>query len=122
MARLTQAVIDAWNPHALARFWEEALDDFHMLPFDADEYDDSRAAGHTPETAPAAILDGPGFRIWFQAPERSMEHPGHLHFDVTAEDRKAEVARLVTLGATVQGVFNDWTTLQDPEGNVFCVL
>jgi predicted enzyme related to lactoylglutathione lyase len=50
-----------------------------------------------------------------------------VHVDFTTEDREAEVARLVELGATVSydqvGVVPglDWTTLADPEGNVFCV-
>lgn len=50
-----------------------------------------------------------------------------MHAAFVAEDRAAEVARLVELGAavsydqigTVPGL--DWTTLADPEGNLFRV-
>lgn len=50
-----------------------------------------------------------------------------MHVDFPAGDRAAEVQRLVDLGATVSydqigtvpGL--DWTTLADPEGNVFRV-
>lgn len=47
------------------------------------------------------------------------------HVDFTADDRDAEVARLVGLGATVVGHHDEygvqWTVLQDVEGNEFCV-
>ena len=48
-----------------------------------------------------------------------------VHVDFVTDDRPAEVARLVALGATfvadheVPGL--TWTVLADPEGNQFCV-
>ena len=33
MAHLKEIVIDAWRPVALARFWEEVLDDFSIAPY-----------------------------------------------------------------------------------------
>jgi hypothetical protein len=50
---------------------------------------------------------------------------GEFHTDRRTPDRKAEVARLVGLGATVHaeheaGSFA-WTVLADPDGNEFCV-
>lgn len=48
-----------------------------------------------------------------------------VHLDLNAEDRAAEVERLVGLGATVIHDRDEWgtrwTTLADPEGNEFCV-
>ena len=45
-----------------------------------------------------------------------------LHFDLRSMDTiDAEVARLTALGATVVRVDPDLTTMQDPEGNEFCV-
>lgn len=48
-----------------------------------------------------------------------------MHLDLQADDRAAEVARLVELGATVVHDKDEWdtrwTTLTDPEGNEFCV-
>ena len=51
-----------------------------------------------------------------------------LHLDLTtaAEDRDAEIARLLALGARRVDVGQtgeeSWTVLADPEGNEFCVV
>ena len=56
-------------------------------------------------------------RIW---PEGKTVK-NRLHFDLRPEDtRDAEVVRLQALGATVYAQY-DWTVMQDPEGNEFCV-
>ena len=48
-----------------------------------------------------------------------------MHLDLDADDRAAEVERLVGLGASVVHDRDEygtrWTTLTDPEGNEFCV-
>jgi hypothetical protein len=44
-----------------------------------------------------------------------------VHLDLAADDRAAETARLVSLGARVLATYDDWTTLADPDGNEFCV-
>ncbi|MFB1294753.1 VOC family protein [Mycobacterium sp. pW049] len=49
-----------------------------------------------------------------------------VHLDFHAEDREAEVSRLVELGATETGRNNfgpefEWVVMADPEGNAFCV-
>jgi catechol 2,3-dioxygenase-like lactoylglutathione lyase family enzyme len=48
-----------------------------------------------------------------------------VHVDLTAEDRPAEVQRLVALGATEVRTHGDgavtWTVMLDPDGNEFCV-
>ena len=48
-----------------------------------------------------------------------------MHLDLAAADREAEVARLVELGATRVTDMDEWgyqwTVMQDPEGNEFCV-
>ena len=50
-------------------------------------------------------------------------HESHLHLDLVSPDQPAEVDRAVALGATRIGDFDEygtrWTTLADPEGNVF---
>ena len=48
-----------------------------------------------------------------------------LHLDFRPDDRDAEVARLLALGATRADVGQgeqSWVVLADPEGNEFCVL
>lgn len=48
-----------------------------------------------------------------------------MHLDLGTADRGAEVARLVGLGATHVDDHDEWgvqwSVLQDPEGNEFCV-
>lgn len=43
------------------------------------------------------------------------------HLDLAATDRAAEVERHVALGATVLGVFDEWTVLRPPAGPPYCV-
>jgi predicted enzyme related to lactoylglutathione lyase len=60
-----------------------------------------------------------------KVPEERAAAKNRVHIDFRADDRPAEVARLVGLGATeveehtVPGM--TWTVLRDPEGNEFCV-
>jgi predicted enzyme related to lactoylglutathione lyase len=48
-----------------------------------------------------------------------------LHLDLGTPDRRAEVERVVGLGASVVEEFSwtgmAWTVLLDPEGNEFCI-
>ena len=48
-----------------------------------------------------------------------------MHLDLYASDQKAEVERLVKLGATVRRLpkeGEDYVILADPEGKLFCVV
>ena len=49
-----------------------------------------------------------------------------LHFDLYTTDREGEVERLLSLGATRQERYaeagEDFVVLEDPEGNLFCVI
>ncbi len=48
-----------------------------------------------------------------------------LHLDLRPDDRDAEVARLISLGANRVDIGQSeptWVVLADPEGNEFCVL
>jgi Glyoxalase-like domain len=45
-----------------------------------------------------------------------------MHFDLRADGSvESEVARLISLGATVLRSGRDLTVMRDPEGNEFCV-
>jgi hypothetical protein len=50
----------------------------------------------------------------------------HLDLTSTAEDREAEIERILALGArradVGQSGDESWTVLADPEGNEFCVV
>ena len=62
--------------------------------------------------------------MFIQVPEAKAAK-NRMHLDLSADDRDAEVERLVALGATrihdkdEWGI--QWTTLADPEGNEFCI-
>ena len=48
-----------------------------------------------------------------------------MHLDLYADDQKAEVERLLKLGATVSwapGEGRDFLVMADPEGKLFCVV
>jgi hypothetical protein len=48
-----------------------------------------------------------------------------LHLDVRPDDQRAEVERLLALGASCVDIGQGevpWVVLADPEGNEFCVL
>ncbi len=100
------------DPRRLANFWAAALD----LP---ERRDDAA------ETI-CADADWNYPRLTFQKVDDSPPRPRRLHLDLTADDRRAEVARLVGLGArevrsvTVEGDWT-WTVMSDPDGNEFCV-
>jgi len=106
--------LEATDPHALARFW-------------------GAVTGATPDAngdsvyLPAA---GPGgFAMFFQPLTGPRPDRLTIHLDLTVpwQSRTGEVDRLVSLGATKQwDVLEEhehvqWTTLADPEGNLFCV-
>jgi hypothetical protein len=69
-------------------------------------------------------LGGEPTWLFARVPERKTAK-NRLHVDLAAADRAAEVARLVELGAKrvtdVDEWGYQWTVMQDPEGNEFCV-
>jgi hypothetical protein len=121
VARLKQLVVDCRHPAALARFWAAALDDFVIRPYDETEIARLAAAGLTPETDPAVIVDGPTLELCLQEVDVVATTKKPLHLDLATEDRTAEVARLISLGASVAETFGSHTWMRDPEGNDFCV-
>ena len=93
----------------VARFWAAALGS------DVDE--DS-----TPERAYVEAPAWGGPNIWFRGGRHPKAAPNRLHLDLRAlTTMDEESARLVTLGASVVGRFDDITVMHDPEGNEFCV-
>ena len=100
------------DPRRLADFWAEVL----RLP--------ERRDAETETILADAEWTHP--RLTFQKVSDSAARPSHVHLDLTADDRRAEVARLSQLGAreqrsvTVDGDWT-WTVMTDPDGNEFCV-
>ncbi|TYP84749.1 VOC family protein [Blastococcus xanthinilyticus] len=140
MALDFQVTIDCRSPHELADWWAEALG-WAVEPQDeafirrmvaagmAAESDTTTHRGRLVWRVGAALTPPePGRpRVLFQAVPEPKTGKNRLHLDVRvgAEQREAEVARLVALGATElwrgsQGPLQ-WVTLADPEGNEFCL-
>ncbi|MFE1923702.1 VOC family protein [Streptomyces asoensis] len=111
---LHHLVIDAHDLPALARFWAEVL---HWRVLSERE----REIVIGPEET---ALVG----ICFMPVTEPKAVKNRLHLDLTcgAEDREAEIERILALGArradVGQSGDESWTVLADPEGNEFCVV
>lgn len=114
--RLQCINIDANDPSGLASFWEAAL-----------------GWRRTHETDDEVVLEPPAGSVgdgllpdllFARVPEHKAGK-NRLHLDLRPEDRDAEVARLLSLGAQPVDVGQgdvSWVVLADPEGNELCVL
>jgi hypothetical protein len=121
MARLTQLVIDSWEPSSLAHFWAAALEDFVIRAYDDVEIARLASIGRTPETDPCVILDGSMLEICFQEVEVPAMRKRPMHIDIETTNRIDERSRLVSLGASIVQEFDAHTWMRDPEGNDFCL-
>ena len=100
------------EPRRLADFWQAALE----LSERRDDENETIVAD--------AGWSYP--RLTFQKVSESGHRPRQLHLDLTADDRAAEVTRLLALGAAEAGSVTmgngwTWTVMTDPDGNEFCV-
>lgn len=137
-----QVTVDSSSPHDLADWWAETLG-WEVEPSDEQFIRSMVDAGHaTAEDtlthngtlvwkAGAAIRHPDGLpgapRVLFQLVPEEKQVKNRLHFDVRTgrDDLEEPVAALVARGATRlhdgrQGP-SVWVTLQDPQGNEFCV-
>lgn len=120
-------VVDCLDVAAQARWWAEALD--WTLFYEADDECVILPTWVDESTASTTLWarQGPGM-VFVPVPEGKTVK-NRLHVDLaphTSQDRDAEIARLVALGAARAEVGQQddvtWTVLADPEGNEFCVL
>jgi catechol 2,3-dioxygenase-like lactoylglutathione lyase family enzyme len=117
-ARLANVTFDCADAAKLAGFWSDVLG----RPL---------ATEPVPSEDVASIGDGDhgsaGSPNWLfvRVPEPKPSSKNRVHVDLTADDREAEVQRLLALGATRIADQDEyglrWTVLVDPEGNEFCV-
>lgn len=132
-----QIAIDAADPHPQAAFWAAAMglevEDHHDLVVQMveagyatdDDYEEVDGRYRWPDAA-SRSEDGRTRLLFQKVPEpKTVKNRVHLDLNVGAENRDAEVDRLIGLGATrlwdgQQGP-HQWVTLADPEGNEFCV-
>ena len=103
---------DCDDPGKVAAFWSAAID----RPIDdgASEY-----------FASIGMADGELPRWLFIAVPEAKTTKNRLHLDLGSDDRGADVARLVELGAThvadKEEWGHSWAVLNDVEGNEFCI-
>jgi predicted enzyme related to lactoylglutathione lyase len=111
---LHHIVIDAHDLPALARFWAEVLG-WRILS----EREREVVIGPD-ECAPVGICFMP------VTDRKAVKNRLHLDLTSAAEDRDAEIERILALGArradVGQSGGESWTVLSDPEGNEFCVV
>lgn len=112
---LHHIVIDAHDLSGLARFWAAVL---HWQIISERERE---VIIGLDEHAPMGICFMP-----VTEPKRTKNR---LHFDLNAEgaeDRAAEIERILELGAKRVDIGQtgdeSWTVLADPEGNEFCIV
>ena len=132
MARTVQLTFDADDPERVVVFWCAVLG-YERKPLHPAARAGLEAMGIDPDSsgrmfAAAVDPEGAGPRLLALKVPEGKTAKNRLHLDVRiggADQIPAEVERLVALGATHLGDVNEhgstWATLQDPEGNEFCV-
>lgn len=117
-----QMVVECVDARLLGNFWAQALG--WTIEREAEQL----AIVRDPQADPDDPFAARG-RWVFAGGGRPKSGKNRTHLDLrisTVDDRDAEVARLIALGATKlwDGREGDhtWVTLADPEGNEFCLL
>jgi catechol 2,3-dioxygenase-like lactoylglutathione lyase family enzyme len=111
--RIGSVVIDCVNFEKMLAFWREALHYVSRRP---------------PEDGFIILRDPHGRNVNVslnQVSERLMGR-NWLHFDLYTSDQKGEIERLLKMGATrhpqTYDPEDDFIVLEDPDGNLFCVV
>lgn len=106
---LGAVTLDCLDVTRTATFWSQVLD----RPIDPGANEFFAAIG--------MHADGPGWLFLRAEPRAAGKNP--VHVDLVDLDYPAEVQRVIALGASTVGEFDEygvqWTTLTDPEGNLF---
>ena len=70
--------------------------------------------------------EGNGPNLSFQARDRRPKNRSWIHLDLYTDNQQSEVERLIKLGATRYPwryePNADYVVLEDPDGNLFCVV
>jgi predicted enzyme related to lactoylglutathione lyase len=113
---LRHVTVDCADPYALGTFWSAVTG----WPVSAeDEPGDPEVLVQAPPPVPGLLF--------IRVPEaRTAKNRVHIDWVPTERSRDAEVERILGLGATVHEDHRTpdgrgWVTLQDPEGNEFCI-
>ena len=111
--KVGSVVIDCNDFESMFAFWREAL---------------RYVARELPEDDWVVLQDpeGGGVNVSLQQVPEPRSGKNRLHLDLYTSDQAGEVKRLLGLGATRQlrtpEPDEDFVVLEDPEGNLFCVI
>jgi len=111
---INNLTVDCQNPRALAEFWTAALG-WQIV----EESEEGVMIAPFSEQRPGVVP------VFFQENPDDKVVKNRWHFDLTAVDQAAEVARLQSLGAHHADIGQGdvpWVVMADVEGNEFCVL
>ncbi|MFG3342947.1 VOC family protein [Glycomyces sp. NPDC048151] len=117
-SRISELILDCEDPETLAAFWCGVLDYVEL----------GREPDGGVEIGPPSGFGGlqPTLILSPSADPKPAKLPLHIDVNATDRDQEAELERLLALGARPADVGQtgdeDWHVLQDPEGNVFCLL
>jgi catechol 2,3-dioxygenase-like lactoylglutathione lyase family enzyme len=111
--RVGSIVIHCFEFDRMVKFWQDAL--HYVL--------------RNPATGDWAVLCDPkgrGPNLSFQKREKRAERRSWIHLDLYTNRQEREVERLIRLGAKKYpwryGPHADYVVLEDPDGNLFCVV
>ena len=112
--KIGSIVIRCYEFDKMLAFWQQAL---HYVPREP------------PTTGWVVLSDpqgkGPNLSLNRVSQKRAGRR-SRLHLDLYANNREAEVERLITIGATRYPwrykPSSDFVVLEDPDGNLFCVV
>jgi catechol 2,3-dioxygenase-like lactoylglutathione lyase family enzyme len=111
--RIGSVVVDCNDFARMVAFWREALGYVTREPAE-DGWVVLRDPG------------GANVNVSFQQVPEPRSGKNRLHFDLYTDDQAGEVERLLALGATRHPrdpePGDDFVVLEDPEGNLFCVV
>ena len=109
--------VDCADPYRQALFWSEVTG-----------WPEDPGDPNSPGDPEGRIVSPQGISLLFiPVPEgKTVKNRVHLDLTPTGRSRNEEVARLLTVGASLVGDHRKpdgtgWVTMADPEGNEFCV-
>jgi len=112
--KIGSVVIRCYEFDKMLAFWQEALHYVPREPSDGAWVVLRDTGGKGPNISLQRVL------------ERRSGKRSRLHLDLYTDDRPGEVERLVSLGATRYPwryrPGSDFVVLEDPDGNLFCVV
>jgi catechol 2,3-dioxygenase-like lactoylglutathione lyase family enzyme len=111
--KIGSVVVDCNDFETMSAFWQEAL---RYTPRDEPE----------PDWVVLRDPNGGGVNVSLQKVPEPRVGKNRLHFDLYTDEPEAEVERLLSLGAKryprTPEPEEDFVVLEDPEGNLFCIV